>query len=59
MPRFSAEIFLIMYAASFIGPVAGGAAWDATGRPPAAFLVLAAGGAAMLVLATGAPGTRA
>jgi CP family cyanate transporter-like MFS transporter len=54
VPRLSAGIFLIMYAASFIGPVAGGAAWDATGRPPVAFLVLAAGGAAMLVLAAGA-----
>jgi CP family cyanate transporter-like MFS transporter len=54
VPRLSAGIFLIMYAASFIGPVVGGAAWDATGRPPAAFLVLAAGGVAMLVLAAGA-----
>ena len=52
--RLSAGIFLIMYAASFIGPVVGGAAWDATGRPAAAFLVLAAGGAAMIVLAAGA-----
>lgn len=54
VPRLSAGIFLIMYAASFIGPVLGGAAWDATGLPAAAFLVVAAGGAAMVVLAAGA-----
>jgi CP family cyanate transporter-like MFS transporter len=51
VPRLSAGIFVIMYAASFIGPVVGGAAWDATGRPAAAFLVLAAGGALMVALA--------
>jgi MFS transporter, CP family, cyanate transporter len=55
VPRFSAGIFLISYATSFIGPVVGGAAWDTTGWPAAAFLVLAAGGVAMVVLAAGAP----
>jgi MFS transporter, CP family, cyanate transporter len=54
VPRLSAGIFLIMYASSFAGPLVGGAAWDATGRPAAAFLVLAAGGAAMVALAAGA-----
>jgi CP family cyanate transporter-like MFS transporter len=53
VPRLSAGIFLIMYASSFVGPLLGGAAWDATGRPAAPFLVLAAGGAAMIVLAAG------
>jgi len=50
VPRFSAGIFLIMYATSFAGPVIGGAAWDASGWPPAAFLTLAVGGAAMVVV---------
>jgi MFS transporter, CP family, cyanate transporter len=53
VPRLSAGIFLITYGSSFAGPVLGGAAWDATGRPAAAFLVLAAGGAAMVLLAAG------
>jgi MFS transporter, CP family, cyanate transporter len=54
VPRFSAGMFLIMYGASFAGPLIGGAAWDATGSPPAAFVALAAGGAAMVALAAGA-----
>jgi CP family cyanate transporter-like MFS transporter len=54
VPRFSAGLFLIMYAFSFAGPVVGGTAWDTTGWPPAAFLTLAAGGAIMAVLAAGA-----
>lgn len=53
VPRFSAGIFLIMYAFSFAGPVVGGAAWDATGRPAAAFLALAAGGVVMVAIAAG------
>jgi MFS transporter, CP family, cyanate transporter len=51
VPRFSAGIFLVMYASSFAGPLLGGAAWDATGRPAAAFLALAAGGVVMVALA--------
>jgi CP family cyanate transporter-like MFS transporter len=51
VPRLSAGIFVIIYASSFAGPVVGGAAWDATGRPAAAFLVLAAGAAGMVALA--------
>jgi MFS transporter, CP family, cyanate transporter len=54
VPRFSAGLFLIMYATSFGGPLLGGAAWDATGAPLAAFATLAAGGAAMAALAAGA-----
>src|SRR5262249_32711809 len=51
--RFSAGMFLVMYTTSFAGPLAGGAAWDATGVPAAAFLALAAGGAAMVALSAG------
>jgi CP family cyanate transporter-like MFS transporter len=51
--RFSAGIFVIMYTSSFVGPLAGGAVWDATGRPATAFLVLMAGGAVMMALAAG------
>ena len=54
VPRFSAGMFLIMYASSFGGPLLGGAAWDATGTPLAAFATLAAGGVAMTALAAGA-----
>jgi CP family cyanate transporter-like MFS transporter len=54
VPRFSAGVFVILYGASFLGPLAGGAAWDATGWPPAAFLALAAGGVVMIGLAAGA-----
>jgi CP family cyanate transporter-like MFS transporter len=54
VPRFSAGMFLIMYATSFAGPLMGGAAWDATGFPPAAFLALGTGGAVMVALAAGA-----
>jgi CP family cyanate transporter-like MFS transporter len=47
---FSAGVFLVIYGSSFAGPLVGGAAWDATGWPPAAFLAIAAGGAAMVGL---------
>jgi MFS transporter, CP family, cyanate transporter len=53
VPRFSAGMFLIIYGSSFVGPLAGGAAWDATGWPPASFLALAAGGALMMGLVAG------
>jgi CP family cyanate transporter-like MFS transporter len=49
--RFSAGIFLIIYGLSFAGPLVGGAAWDATRRPAAAFLTLAALGGLMVALA--------
>jgi MFS transporter, CP family, cyanate transporter len=51
VPRFSAGIFAIIYSCSFVGPVIGGAAWDATGAPGAAFAALAAGAALMATLA--------
>jgi CP family cyanate transporter-like MFS transporter len=51
IPRFSAGVFLITYTSSFTGPLAGGAAWDATGRPVAAFVTLAAVGLLMTGLA--------
>src|SRR5205814_2565817 len=47
---FSAGVFLVIYGSSFAGPLVGGAAWDATGWPAAAFLAIAAGGAAMVGL---------
>jgi hypothetical protein len=53
--RFSAGAFLIIYASSFLGPLVGGAAWDATHVPAAAFLTLAVGGLLMTGLATVRP----
>jgi CP family cyanate transporter-like MFS transporter len=49
--RYSAGVFLISYTSSFTGPLVGGAAWDATGWPPAPFLALAATGLVMAALA--------
>jgi CP family cyanate transporter-like MFS transporter len=49
--RLSAGIFLVQYISSFASPVLGGADWDASGNPDAAFWVVAAGGVAMLLLA--------
>jgi CP family cyanate transporter-like MFS transporter len=56
--RLSAGIFVIVYGSSFVGPLAGGAAWDATGVPAAAFLALAAGGVLMAALAGSGPVSR-
>lgn len=50
--RFSAGMFLIIYAFSFVGPLLGGSAWDATHVPAAAFLTLAGLGGLMILLAT-------
>jgi MFS transporter, CP family, cyanate transporter len=47
--RLSAGMFAIGYTLSFFVPPVGGAIWDATGHPAAAFL--AAAGAAVIVLA--------
>src|SRR5207237_10302386 len=55
VPRFSAGIFAIIYSCSFVGPLLGGTAWDATGLPAAAFLALAAGAALMAALAAVMP----
>lgn len=54
LPSFTAGVFLITYLTSFLGPLAGGAAWDTTHAPAAAFLTLAGGGVIMTALA-GAP----
>ena len=51
LPSFTAGVFLITYLSSFLGPLAGGVAWDATRAPAAAFLTLAAGGVLMAALA--------
>jgi len=51
VPRFSAGVFLISYSTAFLGPVAGGAAWDSSHAPAAPFVVLASGGAMMALLA--------
>src|SRR2546430_16295217 len=51
VPRFTAGIFTIIYCCSFGGPLLGGAAWDATGVPAAAFAALAAGAVLMAALA--------
>ena len=55
VPRFSAGIFAIIYSCSFAGPLVGGAAWDATGVPAAAFAALAAGALVMAGLAAVMP----
>ena len=49
--RLSAAMFTITYTCSFIGPVLGGAAWDATGIPATAFVPAWLSGLAMLALA--------
>jgi CP family cyanate transporter-like MFS transporter len=55
VPRFSAGVFAIQYSCSFVGPVIGGAAWDATGVPAASFAALAAGAGLMAALAAVMP----
>jgi CP family cyanate transporter-like MFS transporter len=50
--RLSAAMFTIAYTCSFVGPVVGGAAWDATGIPATAFLPAWLAGFVMLILAT-------
>jgi CP family cyanate transporter-like MFS transporter len=56
--RFSAGILVVIYGFSFAGPLIGGAAWDGTGLPAAAFLALAAGAGLMAVLAAIMPLNR-
>jgi CP family cyanate transporter-like MFS transporter len=50
--RLSAGMFTIGYVGSFLGTLAGGAIWDATGIPGTAFVPVAVG-AAMVALAGG------
>jgi CP family cyanate transporter-like MFS transporter len=49
--RLSAGMFTIGYTASFILPLLGGAAWDATGIAASAFLPVALGGLTVLLMA--------
>ena len=49
--RLSAGMFTIGYTASFVLPLLGGVAWDATGIAATAFLPVALGGLAVLVMA--------
>ncbi|HEX6511552.1 MAG TPA: MFS transporter, partial [Chloroflexota bacterium] len=56
--RLSAGIFSISYTCAFIGPLAGGAIWDATGRPFGAFLPAIAGALIMSCLAATVDLTR-
>jgi MFS transporter, CP family, cyanate transporter len=49
--RLSAGIFSISYTCAFIGPLIGGAIWDASGSPATAFLPAIAGAAMMCWLA--------
>ena len=57
--RLSAGIFSISYACAFLGPLVGGAIWDATGRPVTAFVPVIAGAAIMSWLAATVDLTRA
>jgi CP family cyanate transporter-like MFS transporter len=49
--RMSAAMFTITYSCSFVGSLAAGALWDATGVPFSAFIPLAVSGCAIAVLA--------
>ncbi len=51
--RLSAAMFTLTYACAFLGPLAGGAAWDATGAPFTAFAPGFLGGLLMIWLALG------
>ncbi len=50
--RFSAGVFLIGYAISFVSPVVSGALWDATHVPALAFATVAAAGGILSLLAS-------
>jgi CP family cyanate transporter-like MFS transporter len=62
VPRLAAGMFAVGYSFSFLVPLIGGALWDATGVPAAAFLAPAASGiivlASALVFRFPAPGIR-
>jgi CP family cyanate transporter-like MFS transporter len=51
--RLSAAMFSITYACSFAGSLVGGAIWDATRIPLAAFIPILAAGSAMIILVAG------
>lgn len=48
--RLAAGMFMIGFTSSFVLPMIGGAAWDATGYPAVAFLPVLMGGVVILVL---------
>jgi CP family cyanate transporter-like MFS transporter len=52
VPRLSAAMFLIGYLCAFVVPIIGGAAWDATHAPAAAFVPLLVFGLLTLGVAT-------
>jgi CP family cyanate transporter-like MFS transporter len=49
--RLSAAMFSLSYACAFVGSVAGGAVWDATGAPPTAFAPVIVAAVLMAALA--------
>ncbi|HZU11673.1 MAG TPA: MFS transporter [Chloroflexota bacterium] len=57
--RVSAAMFTVSYTCPFIGSLLGGAFWDATGRPIAAFFPVALAGALMVSLVAGLRFSRA
>lgn len=57
--RLSAGIFSISYTCAFVGPLIGGAVWDATGLPSTAFLPVIVAALVMSWLAAAADLTRA
>jgi CP family cyanate transporter-like MFS transporter len=48
--RLSAAMFTLSYTCAFLGSLAGGAVWDATGIPISAFLPVAVAGIAIVIL---------
>jgi len=50
--RLTAAMFTVMYTCGFLGPLVGGALWDLSGKPGAAFVVIGAANAALIVLAS-------
>lgn len=51
--RLSAAMFTISYTCAFVTSLIGGAVWDATGIPATAFVMVAAAGPLLIVLALG------
>jgi CP family cyanate transporter-like MFS transporter len=50
--RLSAAMFTISYVCPFLGSLIGGALWDASGIPQAAFLTLVVGGVMVMIFAS-------
>jgi CP family cyanate transporter-like MFS transporter len=51
VPRLAAAMFTISYTCSFLAPAVGGAAWDLTGNPASAFVIVGAASFAVAFLA--------